>query len=55
MNYHLLSTSEVQQKLNTGQQGLNGTDAHERIRTFGLNKLPDKKKALRGGNLFQAV
>lgn len=44
MNYHLLSTSEVQQKLNTGQQGLNGTDAHERIRTFGLNKLPDKKK-----------
>jgi len=44
MNHHLLPISEVQQLLNTGKQGLNGIDVKERIRTHGLNKLPDKKK-----------
>lgn len=44
MNHHLISISEVQQLLNVGKQGLNGIDAVERIRTHGLNKLPDKKK-----------
>lgn len=44
MNHHLLSISEVQEMLNTGKLGLNSIDAKERIRTHGLNKLPDKKK-----------
>ena len=44
MNHHLLPISEVQQLLNTSKQGLKGIDAKERIRTHGLNKLPDKKK-----------
>jgi len=44
MNHHLLPISEVQLLLNTEKQGLTGIDAKERIRTHGLNKLPDKKK-----------
>ncbi|MCE2892821.1 MAG: HAD-IC family P-type ATPase [Flammeovirgaceae bacterium] len=44
MNHHLLPISEVQEMLNTGKLGLNSVDARERIRTHGLNKLPDKKK-----------
>lgn len=44
MNHHLLPISEVQQLLNTSKRGLNDIDAQERIRTYGLNKLPDKKK-----------
>jgi P-type Ca2+ transporter type 2C len=44
MNHHLLPISEVQQLLNTGNLGLNSIEASERIRTYGLNKLPDKKK-----------
>ncbi len=42
--HHQLSVAEVQQSLNAGKQGLNSTDAEARIQTYGLNKLPDKKK-----------
>jgi len=44
MRHYQLPISEVQELLNTGKQGLNGIDAMDRIRTHGLNKLPDKKK-----------
>jgi P-type Ca2+ transporter type 2C len=44
MNYHLLPISEVQQLLNTEKLGLNSIDARERVKRYGLNKLPDKKK-----------
>lgn len=44
MNHHQLPVSAVQQLLKVGKQGLNNTDAEARMQTYGLNKLPDKKK-----------
>ena len=44
MNYYLLPIKEIEQLLNTSKNGLNSTQAEERLKEFGKNELTEKKK-----------
>ncbi|TAF33142.1 MAG: cation-translocating P-type ATPase [Cytophagales bacterium] len=44
MNYHSLSISQVQELLNTSQQGLSHENAQNRLKEYGRNELVDKHR-----------
>ncbi|MBI0399602.1 calcium-translocating P-type ATPase, PMCA-type [Cyclobacterium marinum] len=44
MNYHNLSTSDIYQKLNTGENGLDSAEVKKRQLKYGKNELTQKKK-----------
>ncbi|MCE9540646.1 MAG: HAD-IC family P-type ATPase, partial [Bacteroidetes bacterium] len=44
MDWHLLSLSEITQKLKTSPSGIDGSTASQRLREYGENKITEKKK-----------
>jgi len=43
-SFHALSVEETLQKLNTGKNGLSSKEAKLRLKKFGFNRLPEKKR-----------
>ena len=43
-NWHAISVDKVFKQFKTTEQGLNQTDAYDRLRQYGLNQLPLAKK-----------